>query len=102
MAPSTTRHWILSKKMPSGRWSEIVDALIQGYRDGKLRTSQEGTTFVDTLFEDVPQTWMRLFEGGEYWEVVDSTGLAFIRSVFAEDCVNFERHGLMNLPVDIP
>lgn len=49
--------------MPSGRWSEIVDALIQEYRDGKLETSREATTVVDAPFEDVSRTWMRLFEG---------------------------------------
>lgn len=57
------RGFVVLDAMPSGRWSEIVNALIQGYRDGKLETSREGTTVVDALFEDVPRTWMRLFEG---------------------------------------
>lgn len=57
------RGFVVLDAMPSGRWSEIVDALIRGYRDGKLVTSQEGTTVVDAPFEDVPRTWMRLFEG---------------------------------------
>ncbi|KAK9234219.1 hypothetical protein V1525DRAFT_350585, partial [Lipomyces kononenkoae] len=45
------------------RWAEITNALIQGYKEGKVKVTQEGQTIVEASFEDVPKTWMRLFDG---------------------------------------
>jgi NADPH-dependent curcumin reductase CurA len=45
------------------RWGEIMEALVQGYRDGRIRATEDGQTIVPTSFEDVPKTWMMLFEG---------------------------------------
>ncbi|QKX63049.1 uncharacterized protein TRUGW13939_10217 [Talaromyces rugulosus] len=45
------------------RWAAIVGALVQGYREGKIRVADDGQTIVPTAFEDIPKTWMRLFDG---------------------------------------
>lgn len=45
------------------RWAEIVGALVQGYREGKIRVGEDGQTIVPATFEEIPNTWMRLFDG---------------------------------------
>ncbi|CRG92631.1 hypothetical protein PISL3812_09694 [Talaromyces islandicus] len=47
----------------SARWATIVGALVQSYREGKIRVAEDGQTIVPTAFEDIPKTWMRLFDG---------------------------------------
>jgi hypothetical protein len=47
----------------SGRFAEIMEALLQGYREGKIKATEDGHTIVPTDFDDIPKTWMRLFDG---------------------------------------
>ncbi|KIW09077.1 uncharacterized protein PV09_00025 [Verruconis gallopava] len=49
---------------------EITRKLIQGVKDGKIKISDENETVVDTKFEDVPKTWVKLFEGGNKGKLV--------------------------------
>lgn len=58
------RGMVVTDAIPSGRWTAIVDTLTQGYSDGKIRATEDGMTVVPTVFEDIPKTWMKLFEGG--------------------------------------
>jgi NADPH-dependent curcumin reductase CurA len=44
-----------------GKWGEIINALLQGYRKGQIKATEYGQTIVPTTFDDVPKTWMRLF-----------------------------------------
>lgn len=55
--------FIVLDAIPSGRWDEITDVMVQGYLDGKIIADEKGVTIVPAKFEDVPTTWMRLFEG---------------------------------------
>ncbi|KAF2427810.1 NAD(P)-binding protein [Tothia fuscella] len=57
------RGMVVTDAIPTGRFSAIVDLLKQGYRDGKIKATEQGMTVVPTSFEDVPKTWMRLFDG---------------------------------------
>lgn len=45
------------------RWAEMTKILLQGYKEGKIRATDDGQTIVPASFEDVPKTWMRLFDG---------------------------------------
>ncbi|KAK9251980.1 hypothetical protein V1507DRAFT_481986 [Lipomyces tetrasporus] len=45
------------------RFTEIIGALIKGYQEGKLKAREDGQTIVETTFEDIPKTWMRLWDG---------------------------------------
>lgn len=55
--------FIVLDAIPTGRWTEIVDALVQAYEEGKIRATEEGVTNVQAKFEDIPNIWMKLFEG---------------------------------------
>jgi NADPH-dependent curcumin reductase CurA len=57
------RGMVVTDAIPTGRWTGMVDSLIQAYQEGKIRATEEGLTIVPTRFEDVPKTWMGLFEG---------------------------------------
>lgn len=43
------------------KWGEAVNALLQGYRKGQIKATEDGQTIVPTSFDDVPRTWMKLF-----------------------------------------
>lgn len=47
-------------------WKELT----QAYKEGKIRIGPENETVVDTRFEDVPKTWMKLFEGANTGKLV--------------------------------
>jgi NADPH-dependent curcumin reductase CurA len=57
------RGFVVLDAAPTGRWTEIVKSLIQGYKDGEIKATEEGLAIVPTKFEDIPKTWMELFEG---------------------------------------
>ena len=40
-----------------------IAEMVQAFKDGKIKLGDENETVVDTKFEDVPKTWMMLFEG---------------------------------------
>lgn len=43
--------------------AEATQELIQAVKDGKITVGEENETIVETGFEGVPGTWMKLFEG---------------------------------------
>jgi NADPH-dependent curcumin reductase CurA len=47
----------------TGRWTEIVDSLVQGYQNGQIKVTEEGLTVIPSSFEEIPKTWMGLFDG---------------------------------------
>ncbi|KIW99122.1 uncharacterized protein Z519_00785 [Cladophialophora bantiana CBS 173.52] len=50
---------------------ETVQMFVQAVKDGKLKISnEESEQVVDTKFEDVPKTWLKLFEGGNTGKLV--------------------------------
>ncbi|OAL31207.1 hypothetical protein AYO22_01240 [Fonsecaea multimorphosa] len=42
---------------------EVTNVLVEEWRKGNLLIRDENETVVDTVFEDIPKTWMMLFEG---------------------------------------
>lgn len=51
------------------KFAESRKALVQALEQGKLDIT-EGEHVVDTKFEDVPKTWLQLFEGGNTGKLV--------------------------------
>lgn len=42
------------------KFPEYTKKLIQGYKEGKLKISDENETVVKAKFEDIPKTWVSL------------------------------------------
>lgn len=57
--------FIVIDAMVSGKAPEIMGELTKAAKEGKIRLGDEVETVVPTKFEDIPKTWMMLFEGGE-------------------------------------
>ncbi|KAK4943501.1 quinone oxidoreductase [Elasticomyces elasticus] len=49
---------------------EIGKLFVQALRDGKLKISDEMEQVVATNFEDVPRTWLKLFEGANTGKLI--------------------------------
>ena len=47
----------------SGKAGDAVKELVAAAKDGKIKISEKSETVVDTKFEDVPKTWISIFEG---------------------------------------
>jgi len=56
--------------MATGRAPETVKTLVQAVKEGKIKVGEENETVVETKFEEVPKTWMRLFEGANTGKLV--------------------------------
>ena len=39
-------------------------------KEGKIKVGEENETVIDTKFEDIPKTWMLLFEGANTGKLV--------------------------------
>ncbi|KAF2751443.1 NAD(P)-binding protein [Sporormia fimetaria CBS 119925] len=62
--------FIVLDAMKPGKMENIIGTLIKGIKDGKIHLGPEVETVVETKFEDVPKTWMMLFEGGNQGKLV--------------------------------
>lgn len=62
--------FIVTDAIESGQAAAWVKELIQGVKDGKIKIGEDTETVVKTKFEDVPKTWMLLFEGGNTGKLV--------------------------------
>ncbi|KIX98350.1 uncharacterized protein Z520_05651 [Fonsecaea multimorphosa CBS 102226] len=63
------RGFIVSDYLPKAQ--ETIQLFVQAIKDGKLKiTNEESEQVVDTKFEDVPKTWLKLFEGGNTGKLV--------------------------------
>lgn len=49
---------------------KIMGVLQNGVKEGKIQLSDESETIVPTAFEDIPKTWMMLFEGGNQGKLI--------------------------------
>lgn len=48
---------------PPQKVKEVITLFQEAIKDGRLKIGDENETVVPTSFEDVPQTWLRLFSG---------------------------------------
>ena len=48
-----------------------IKLFVQALQEGKLKISnEESEQVVDTKFEDVPRTWLKLFDGGNTGKLI--------------------------------
>ncbi|KAK0660577.1 Prostaglandin reductase 1 [Lasiodiplodia hormozganensis] len=53
-----------------GKAKESITELVIAAKEGKIKISDEGETVVATQFEDIPATWMKLFDGSNTGKLV--------------------------------
>jgi len=56
--------------LAQGKGPDAVKELVQAFKQGKIKVDDASETVVDTKFEDIPKTWMTLFEGGNTGKLV--------------------------------
>ena len=64
------RGFIIFDFLMAGKAEKAVGELIKATKEGKIRVGEENETIVETRFEDVPKTWMRLFEGANTGKLI--------------------------------
>jgi NADPH-dependent curcumin reductase CurA len=62
--------FIVTDSVNEGKSGGFLKVLIEGAKEGKIKIGPESETVVPTKFEDVPKTWMMLFEGGNQGKLV--------------------------------
>jgi NADPH-dependent curcumin reductase CurA len=62
--------FIVIDAFESGKAMPYIQKLIEGVKEGKLKIGPDTETVVKTKFEDVPKTWMMLFEGANTGKLV--------------------------------
>ena len=62
------RGFIVTDFIP--RAGEALGTFRKALQEGKLKIGDENEHVVDTKFEDVPKTWMKLFEGGNTGKLI--------------------------------
>ncbi|KAI9685626.1 MAG: hypothetical protein M1820_010776 [Bogoriella megaspora] len=81
--PTGVKHWseiimnrievkgfVVLDAYATGRAGEIRNELVKAYKEGKVKIDAASETVVETKFEDIPKTWMMLFEGGNQGKLV--------------------------------
>ncbi|KAL8863510.1 MAG: hypothetical protein Q9178_000191 [Gyalolechia marmorata] len=53
-----------------GKAEEGMNELVKAMREGKIKVDAGNETVVETGFEGVPETWMKLFEGGNRGKLI--------------------------------
>ncbi|MCJ1261126.1 hypothetical protein MMC22_000990 [Lobaria immixta] len=53
-----------------GKGAAAIQELIEALQAGKITVSEQNETVVTTRFENVPETWMKLFDGGNTGKLI--------------------------------
>ncbi|KAL0259467.1 quinone oxidoreductase [Diplodia seriata] len=53
-----------------GKAKETINEIANAAKEGKILISDEGETVVATRFEDIPKTWLKLFDGSNTGKLV--------------------------------
>jgi NADPH-dependent curcumin reductase CurA len=64
----SVRGFIVTDYLSKAR--ETIQMFIQAVKDGKLKIGDENEHVVPTKFEDIPKTWLQLFEGGNRGKLI--------------------------------
>ena len=62
--------FIILDFVASGKAGEATREMVKACKEGKITVDESMETVVETKFEDVPKTWMMLFEGGNTGKLV--------------------------------
>jgi NADPH-dependent curcumin reductase CurA len=49
---------------------ETIGKLVEAWAKGKLTVSNDTENVVPTKFEDIPKSWLKLFEGGNTGKLI--------------------------------
>jgi len=52
------------------KMQEVQQKFVKAIKDGQLSVGDDNETVVQTAFEDIPKTWMKLFEGGNTGKLI--------------------------------
>ena len=64
------RGFIIFDFIATGKGPEAVKEMVQAWKDGKIQVGNDNETVVETKFEDIPKTWVKLFEGSNTGKLV--------------------------------
>lgn len=64
------RGFIVTDWVAKGQATPTVRKLAGAVKEGKIKLDESSETVVDTKFEDIPKTWMMLFDGGNQGKLV--------------------------------
>jgi NADPH-dependent curcumin reductase CurA len=64
------RGFIVTDFIEQGKAQAAVKMFVDSVKEGKLKIGDEQETVVDTKFEDIPKTWLKLFEGSNQGKLV--------------------------------
>ena len=64
----SVRGFIVTDYLSKAR--ETIQMFVQAVKDGKLKIGDEIESVVPTKFEDIPKTWLKLFQGGNQGKLV--------------------------------
>ncbi|KAH7044459.1 hypothetical protein B0J12DRAFT_712090 [Macrophomina phaseolina] len=53
-----------------GKAKESIDEIANAAKEGKIKISDEGETIVSASFEEIPKTWVKLFDGSNTGKLV--------------------------------
>lgn len=62
--------FIIGDFIAEGKAPDAVKELVTAAKEGKIMVGEENQTVVDTKFEDVPKTWMLLFDGANTGKLI--------------------------------
>ena len=66
----TVKGFIVTDFIASGKVPQARNEMVEAFKQGKLKIASENETVVDTKFEDVPKTWLKLFAGGNTGKLI--------------------------------
>lgn len=64
------RGFIVTDAIMAGKSGAMLQKMIEKVKEGKIKIGPESETVVSTKFEDVPNTWLMLFKGGNQGKLV--------------------------------
>ena len=62
--------FIVTDFVKDGGTPEALREFTKAYKEGKITIGPENETVVETKFEDIPKTWMKLFEGANTGKLI--------------------------------
>ena len=64
------RGFIVFDFLATGKAPEAISEMLQAWKEGEIQVGDANETVVETKFEDIPKTWMTLFEGGNTGKLI--------------------------------
>jgi NADPH-dependent curcumin reductase CurA len=62
--------FIVTDYITGNKGAEMINVLANAAKEGKIKVSEENETVVETKFEDIPKTWVKLFSGANRGKLV--------------------------------